>query len=90
MKTIMLLLASFGFASCIPDPQREFLGPNGKIVASIGCSEWGQTMGDCEKQTAEVCPTGYKTIHLASGADDVSKRGGLGGVPAQKLTIECM
>lgn len=59
------------------------------MLASLGCNGWGQTMDDCQKEAAALCPAGYEAIHLASGADDVSKRGGLGGVPAQKLTVEC-
>ena len=89
MKTLTVLVALFACTSCISEPRTEFTGPHGRTVASVGCNEWGQTMDDCQKHAATLCPAGYETIHLASGADDVSKRGGLGGMPTQKLTVEC-
>jgi hypothetical protein len=89
MKTLAMLLALFALASCIADPRTEFMGSNGKMVYAINCNGWGQTMGDCEKEARKLCPDGHDTITLASGADAVSARGGIGDTPAQKLAIQC-
>jgi hypothetical protein len=65
------------------------MGQNGKMVYAIACNGWGQTMENCEKEARELCPSGYDKTTLASGADAVSAKGGLGDTRAQKLTIEC-
>ena len=89
MKVIIMLLAWFALASCIPEPRTEFMGPNGRMVYAITCSGWGETLEDCEKKAHDLCPSGYDTATLASGADDVSAKGGIGETRAQKLAIEC-
>ena len=65
------------------------MGPNGQMIYAVGCSGWGRTMEDCKKDAHELCPDGQGTISLASGADNVSPKGGIGDQPAQKLAVEC-
>jgi hypothetical protein len=89
MKTVIIVLVLFALASCIPEPRTEFTGQNGKMIYAIACSGWGQTMENCEKKARELCPSGYDSTTLASGANGVSAQGGIGDTPVQKLTIEC-
>jgi len=89
MKSFILLLVSITSASCISAPRTEFTGSDGKLIAAVSCNGWFQTMDDCRQYANDVCSAGYEPIQLASGTDTVSKRGGLGDVPAQKLTIAC-
>lgn len=89
MKPVILLFAGLLIASCISDPRTEFAGPNGKLVAAVSCNGWFQTADDCRQRATDLCPEGYEPITLASGTDAVSKRGGLGGTPSQRLTIAC-
>ncbi|BFU94042.1 MAG: conserved exported protein of unknown function [Nitrospira sp.] len=89
MKSFLLLLAGLASVSCIADPRTEFMGPNGKMVAAVSCNGWFQTMDDCRQRAEDVCPAGYEPIRLASGAEIVSKRGGVGDTPSQRMTIAC-
>jgi len=92
MKSAVLLLLLFTgitSASCISAPRTEFVGSDGKLIAAVSCDGWFQTMDDCQQHANTVCQAGYEPIQLASGTGTVSKRGGLGDVPSQKLTITC-
>lgn len=89
MKACILLLAGLASASCIAEPRTEFMGSDGKMVAAVSCNGWFQTMDDCRRRADDVCPAGYQPIRLASGAETVSKRGGLGDIPSQRMTIAC-
>lgn len=89
MKPVILLLAGLISASCISNPRTEFTGPNGKLIAAVSCNGWFQTADDCRQRAGDLCPEGYEPITLASGTDAVSKRGGLGDTPSQRLIIAC-
>lgn len=89
MRSIILLLAGLASVSCIAAPRTEFMGPNGKLIASVSCNGWFHTMDDCRQRANDLCLAGYESIRLASGAETVSKRGGLEDWPSQKMTIMC-
>jgi len=89
IKPALVLLVGITSVSCISEPRTEFIGSDGKLVAAVSCSGWFQTMDDCRQRADDLCPAGYEPIRLASGTETVSKRGGLGDVPSQKLTIAC-
>ena len=85
MHTVTMMLALFPLASCIADPQTEFMGPNGKMVYAIIC----ETSGDCEEEARDLCPSGHDLVPVASGANDTSAKGGIGDTPLQRRAIEC-
>lgn len=85
MNAISVPLALFTLASCIAAPRTEFMGPNGKMVYAISC----QTMEDCATEARQVCPNGHDVVPAASGTGDTTARAGIGGIPEQRLLIEC-
>lgn len=85
MRTIRALIPLFTLVSCIAAPRTEFMGPNGKMAYTISC----QTMNDCVAHARELCPEGHDIVPAASGADDTTTRGGIGGEPEKRMVIEC-
>lgn len=85
MPTIGVVFALLTLASCIAAPKTEFIGPNGKMVYAISC----QTIEGCETDAHKLCPDGHDVVPAASGAENTTARGGIGGEPEKKMLIQC-
>lgn len=85
MKSIGVVLVSFSLAACIAAPQTEFMGSNGKMIYPLTC----QTLDGCEGEARKVCPGGYDTVPVASGAENTSTMGGISPTPVQRLSVTC-
>jgi len=85
MPTIGVVFALLTLASCIAAPKTEFIGPNGKMVYAISC----QTIEGCETGARKLCPDGHDVVPAASGAENTTARGGIGGEPEKKMLIQC-
>ena len=85
LNTIPVLFGLFTLASCIAAPRTEFVRADGTVGYAISC----QTMNECATEARELCPHGHDVVPAASGTDDTTARGGLGGTPEVRLLIAC-
>ena len=90
MKNIAITLPLIVLVACGSIQKETFVLPNGKVIYTVNCSGFNQSIAACEAQADKLCAKGY-IVHknLSHSATYPNSDDGFFMPPREYLAVEC-